>query len=272
VPALLIDDHGRISEVPSFSLQRQSNTPVASADQYEFVLFNLGFIGLTMTGDDVRVRLRPDVVNKVALGALCFWLHEHPRRSITLTWHDGRWHDEVIQWNHSGWRRVISVLENSKAHGQRFSRERTSPNALGSKNPLLTLFKSWSANDFENSRDILRQVNDRFVLVEEDADHELRICQVGRTMMARSPAWKKNAIGLRVDDLPDWRYGQWVAEAYREVARNGRPLIEKVVASIEWEECGLLSHCYWRVILPWKERGVPTLLLGATLDCTASAS
>jgi len=272
VPVLLIDDQGGISDKLPLSLGDGARSRARDVEPLDYAILKLGFIELMTFGDHVRVRLYPRLVSDPALATLCFWLNERAPSKVTLRWYDGCWHDHVSNWGRTGLR-CVSRLFDSGTDSQRFERDAISPDALGSDNPLLRLFESWSwhPTDFDRSRDILHRLNDRFVLLEEDADHELRICQIGRTMMSRSPSWKRNAIGLRVDDLPDWRYGQWVAEAYREVARDGKPLVEKVAASIQWEERGdVMFHSYWRVILPLKERGMSTLLLGATLDCAAS--
>jgi hypothetical protein len=269
MPMLLIDECGRIEEARS--LLREG----ACADPFELAIAQRGCIGLSVLGGSVRVRMLPRLTSPAALSALCFWLHARPCTRVHLAWEDegAGWREETIEWSRAGWRRLAALVVVGE-DAATFSRQVIAPEALGPGNPLRGLLESWSwsPDDFAGSREALRRVNDRFVLVEEDADHELRICQLGRTMMARSPTWRRNAIGLRVDDLPDWRYGRWVAEAYREVARHGRPLIEIIAAVIRWEDHGPLSHSYWRVILPLKERGAPTLLLGATLDCNALAT
>ena len=274
MPVLVIDGQGRISDAPLLPPRGGADIRAPDLEPRDYAILELGCIELTIAGDRVRVRLCPKIVSDSAVATLCFWLNEHVPGKLTLRWHDGRWHDHVADWRRTGLRSV-SRLFDSGMDSQRFEREAISPDALGSDNPLLTLFQSWTwhPTDFDRSRDILHRLDDRFVLLEEDGNRELRICQIGRTMMSRSPGWKRNAIGLRVDDLPDWRYGRWVADAYREVAHRGKPLVEKIAASIRWEERGTVAHhAYWRVILPLKERGMPTLLLGATLDRVAAAA
>jgi hypothetical protein len=240
---LVIDDQGRISDVRALPIRGGAPTGSPDLEHHDYAILELGFIELTTSGDRVRVRLCPRMVSDSAVATLCFWLNEHAPGKLTLRWHDGRWHEQVADWRRSGLR-CVSRLFDSGIDSQRFEREVISPDVLGPDNPLATLFQSWTWHpaDFDRSRDVLYRLEDRFVLLEEDADRELRICQIGRTMMSRSPGWKRNAIGLRVDDLPDWRYGRWVADAYREVARSGKPLVEKVAASIRWEERGTVVH------------------------------
>ena len=93
-------------------------------------------------------------------------------------------------------------------------------------------------------------LSDRYLLLMEDDNRELRVCDFGSALMSRSPQWQRRARGRRIDDLPDWNYGQWVADAYREAGRSGQPLLEEVAAVIDWPELGTLSHAYWRLIVP----------------------
>jgi hypothetical protein len=265
----LIDDRGKFWDSGSLELRSKLNTSIGDVELCEFTIMNLGFIGLTRSRETLRVRLRPMLVSQAALGALYVWLHENARDRVAVAWHDGRWQHEIIGWNRSGWRRITSVFEGAAVYSQRFSRTRIHPNVLDSMNPLRNLIEHAHCfqDMFENPGHLLPEpINGRFVLLEESIDHELLVCDLGRTMMARSPSWRRQAIGSRVDDLPDWTYGQWVSEAYREVSRSGEPLIEAVTAMIEWPECGEVWHSYWRVILPCGKPGSPRRLLGVTLD------
>jgi hypothetical protein len=186
-----------------------------------------------------------------------------------VTWYDGRWQHEILAWNHDGWRRITSLVEKADAQRQGYTRTAIASNALGAGNPLRALvedplqFQEIVSNPW---RMLPNAVRDRFVLLEEDADHELRVRDFGPTMMSRSPSWQSRAIGQRAGELPDWRYGQWVEQAYRDVARRGEPLIEEVTAVIDWPACGEVRHCYWRVILPCATPRGSLRLLGVTLD------
>jgi hypothetical protein len=157
---------------------------------------------------------------------------------------------------------------------RRFSRTEISPDRLNLKNPLLHLLEDRSRLAeivADPARKLPAPLNERFVVLTEDSAHELRVSDFGRTMMLRSSGWRRGARGLRVDDLPDWHYGQWVADAYRKAARSGRPMLEEISAVIEWPEHGKLSHAYWRLIVPQNAPDQPTRLLGVTLDSGVGA-
>jgi len=111
-------------------------------------------------------------------------------------------------------------------------------------------------------------LSERYILLAEDENRELRVCDFGNALMSRSPEWQSQARGRLIDDLPDWNYGRWIAAAYREAGRKGQPLLEEVAAVIAWPQLGTLSHAYWRLIVSGVGPGGRRRLLGVTLDNT----
>jgi hypothetical protein len=143
------------------------------------------------------------------------------------------------------------------------------PERLSRENPLRHLLGDTSrlTSIVANPAQMLPELlSDRYLLLTEDEDRELRVCDFGSALMSRSPQWQSRARGRRIDDLPDWYYGQWVADAYREAGRSGQPVLEEVAAMIDWPKLGMLSHAYWRLIVTGTDCGGRTRLLGVTLD------
>jgi hypothetical protein len=102
-----------------------------------------------------------------------------------MRWYNGAWQDEIIGWHRDDWRRLTRLCERIVA------------------NPAQMLPVPLS---------------DRYLLLAENDDRELQVCDFGSTLMWRSPEWQRRARGRRIDDLPDWYYGQW---APRPIARPG---------------------------------------------------
>jgi hypothetical protein len=78
--------------------------------------------------------------------------------------------------------------------------------------------------------------------------------------------WKSVAVGGLFEDMPDFEYACWAAQAYREAFRTAQPVFEDVAATVRLRHAGLLRLQYRRVILPIGSGEQPTLLLGATLQ------
>lgn len=265
---ILIDDSGRHWDARSLALRRLLRASLDDRELAQFAILNLGFIAVTSEGAGVRIRIRPAVAAPAALGALYLWLHKRSPRRAVVSWYDDRWHDEIIGWSKNGWQRLTAILECPKLPIRNFSRRRTSISRLPAENPLRHLLEDSSravrcvANP-QSLPDLLRR---RYVLLTEDGNGELRVSDFGSTMMSRSKWWRRQARGHRIDDMPDWSYGRWVGDAYREARETGRPLLEDVRAVIEWPEAGTFSHSYWRLIVPLVAAGQPTRLLGVTVD------
>ena len=269
MPLLLIDDQGKVWEPHSHALRSRLRASIDDGELREFAILNLGFIGLAISKGSVRIQLRPVLAKPAALGALYLWLHQRAPERVVVTWYNGRWQDEVIGWHHDGWRRITCLLESREHPTQGFSRGTIPLDRLTTENPLRHVLEDASrlaSIVADPAQTLPAPLADRYLLLLEDDNHELRVCDFGSALMTRSPQWQRRARGRRVDDLPDWNYGQWVADAYRQAARSGQPLLEEVAALIDWPEHGTLSHAYWRLIVPGVGAGARTRLLGVTLD------
>jgi hypothetical protein len=265
---IVIDENGKHWDPRSPTLRSRLRASVDDRDLLQFAILNLGFVAILAEKDSVRIRLRPAVVAPAALGALYLWLHKRRLQRIVVSWYDARWHDEILGWSNDGWRRLTALLESTKLANHGYSRRRTSIDKLDSANPLRHILEESSrlVSTVSNPQLLPPELRERYVVLVEDGNGELRVCDFGRTMMSRSRWWRRRAYGHRIDDMPDWSYGRWVGDAYREARQTGEPLLEEVEAVINWPEVGTFSHSYWRLIVPLMQHGHPTRLLGVTVD------
>src|SRR5262245_14812582 len=160
------------------------------------------------------------------------------------------------------------LLETARIATPEYSRAPASIEKLGSLNPLRQLLGDPSrlVGSVSNPQLLPAALRGRYVLLTEDGNGELRVSDFGGTMMSRSRWWRRKARGRRIDDMPDWSYGRWVGDAYREARQTGQPLLEDVKAVVNWPEVGTFAHSYWRLIVPLRRLGHPTRLLGVTVD------
>jgi hypothetical protein len=266
--ATLIDENGKHWEPHSPALRSRLRASIDHRELVQFAILNLGFVAVAAHRSSVRIGLRPTVAAPTALGALYLWLHKQPPQRVVVSWYDGRWQDEIVGWGDDGWRRLTALLEGTKLSIHTYSRKRASIDGLDSANPLRQLLEAPSrlVSSVANPRVLPAALRKRYVLLTEDSNRELRVSDFGDAMMSRSRWWRREARGHRIDDMPDWSYGRWVGDAYRETRQTGQPLLEEVKAVINWPEAGTFSHSYWRLIVPLIQAGHPTRMLGVTVD------
>jgi hypothetical protein len=265
----LIDERGKVWEPHSLVLRARLHASLSAQELCDFAVLNLGFIALALGKSRIHIHLRPALARPAALGALYLALHKHAPERIVMRWYNGAWQDEIVGWHRDGWRRLTRLFEGPENPPLGLWRRRIAPERLPSENPLRHVLADTSrlTRIVANPAEMLpAPLSDRYLLLTENADRELRVCDFGGALMSRSPEWQRRARGRRIEDLPDWYYGQWVAEAYREAGCGGQPVLEEVAALIDWPKLGTLSHAYWRLIVTGTDPGGRTCLLGVTLD------
>jgi hypothetical protein len=130
---------------------------------------------------------------------------------------------------------------------------------------------AWCAARGRRNRDLLDAVRDasagRYLeVVPREGATKLVMAAVGDGYSLYGNGWKSVAVGGLFEDMPDFEYACWAAQAYREAFRTAQPVFEDVAATVRLRHAGLLRLQYRRAILPIGSGEQPTLLLGATLQ------
>jgi hypothetical protein len=131
--------------------------------------------------------------------------------------------------------------------------------------------EAWCAAGGRRNGALLETVRDasggRFLeVVPREGETKLVMAAVGQGYSLYGNGWKSVAVGGLFEDMPDFEYACWAAQAYREAFRTAQPVFEDVVATVRLRHAGPLRLEYRRVILPIGSGDQPTLLLGATLQ------
>ncbi|HRD75663.1 MAG TPA: hypothetical protein PK264_06975, partial [Hyphomicrobiaceae bacterium] len=151
-------------------------------------------------------------------------------------------------------------------------RRRITPADLGPSHPLRSLIERWrevgAVWDRERLDGIIRSaLDDRYVLASPSTTgNQVTICDVGSGYGLFNGSWLSRCRGLSMSDMPDYRYGRWVADAHIEAAKDEEPLLEHVDVAICWPRQEPRRHVYQRVILPVGTGKDRRLLSASILD------
>jgi hypothetical protein len=85
-----------------------------------------------------------------------------------------------------------------------------------------------------------------------------------RSPIFHDARYLRHAVGTQLEDVPDVSYGQWVAEAHRDVHVSAKPWFGEVDAIIERSRQGAHRVRYRRLILPFSRLGGERLLVSAS--------
>ena len=131
--------------------------------------------------------------------------------------------------------------------------------------------EAWCAARGRRNRNLLEAVRDasagRYLEVfPREGAAKLVMAAVGNGYSLYGNGWKSVAVGGLFEDMPDFEYACWAAQAYREAVHTAQPVFEDVVATVRLRHAGALRLEYRRAILPIGLGERPTLLLSATLQ------
>jgi hypothetical protein len=81
------------------------------------------------------------------------------------------------------------------------------------------------------------------------------VCFTGLGKLSGGVAEHRLRPGQTLDDLHDREYAGWIMEAYRRCLDDGRPMLDKVVATKRLSPLKRLRTRYYRLLLPWRGEG-----------------
>jgi len=272
--SLLFDDSGEVWDAKSPTLAEALQASLSADELAKYVVRNMGYIAATETSGSVQIRLRPAVASPTALSAVLYWLYDLTIERVLISFLDEE------EWTHALVRTVDEATKALLARVKFNASDREGDFLLQAKplhdlpdtSPLHAVLAAWSESGGRFNRERLyplldRALNGRFVLFENTANcPHVKVKDVGKGFGQSATFWLTRTKGLRVEDQPDYAYGKWVSEAYREVLSKREPSLEDVDAVITWPQQPRMSYRYRRLLVPLKERkSTSTLILSATV-------
>ncbi len=268
----LFDDRGEMWDAASRQLASELCASISGTELANYAIRNLGYVSVSENNGSVRVRLRPAAVSPIAFSALCYYLMDRRPERIVLSRLDRDWTHEFVGTDVNVLRRLVHLVPVS--HADRlgdFVSQIKKVDGIAATNPLATLFKLWKEEgeplEYERIARLLEQgMAGRYVVVQTgETNSDVFLRAVGPGFLSYDDGWRARATGLRVEDQPDYYYGRWVAQAYRDTTSDGGPRLEDVDAIVSTPRVGRSRIRYTRLIVPIKASSGTECLLGASL-------
>jgi hypothetical protein len=267
---IIVDDEGEPWGLSLPSLRRRLDCPSAISDLAEFAVNVRGFVALHSRGrSTIELRFRPSIVQPVALVKAAELLGE--RDGIRVVMKSSEASAPFLGDRNRSIAQLLACAADAQSTRKDdfVARRHMLPSASADAD-FGRLLEVWNAAPRTKSACLLEAVRaasgGRYLEVVPDyASDRLVIDRVGDGYSLYGKGWRSVAVGGRFEDMPDFEYARWAAQAYRDASRAREPIFEDVAAAVDLPPAGRLLLTYRRVILPLGAGDRPAVLLGATL-------
>jgi hypothetical protein len=261
--------------------------PCPDYDAVGFAVRNLGFIKFLIIDDlVVEIELHPRNVKLPALQALERQLFATKITLFRIKYLDTEWHSEISASIEHTLERLHELCTSGvlPVAAERFQAENRNPAQLLGKtandpSPDALLLQKWRISFGHFDASVLSlaaryQLLHRLTIVGVNPSAPepiLRFVGDGHRWMGE---YQIEGIGSKIADMPDKEYGAWVSEFYAATAKTGQPRLDRVTASLRYEnESGRPRRLitYDRVLLPWRTPSGEVLVTSCSTLVPAAA-
>jgi hypothetical protein len=253
-----------LPDAPEFFAALGDSNP--DYDAVAFAVKNLGFIKFQVIQHSIiEVDLHPRNVELPALLAAQEQILRSEIKLFRIRYFDTEWHSEIS----SSAEHAITRLSELRAPvlslptSERFE---VTPKDISTvfedeENPWRPLAQKWrvSFGQFDSNVISLAAKNSllsRLIVIgvkPHQSEPIFRFIGDGHQWIGNHR--RVQALGQKVEDMPDRDYGEWVSEYYKSVALSGGPRYDLVTASLQYQdEQGQPRRPvrYERLLLPWR--------------------
>jgi hypothetical protein len=187
-------------------------------------------------------------------------LEDKPLSRAALMWFDGGWHDDTFFGSDVGKakKQLLSLMlsQPRRANSHYVSYPR-SIHTMPAKHPHGRLFAYWQSKSGRIDKDkdaeaIYELTSGKFLVVRDHRNGQLSFSAIGKGLIVyRDISWVTQFQGGPVEEQPDYNYGTWVANGYRDAFANRRPQLADFDAVVRDARNGNSQHHrYSRLLLP----------------------
>jgi len=280
-----LDDHGtRHAGAISEKYPEIRDTRTAGAARFsEFAIQHAGFVVLREVPSGLTVSWSPSIISNSGLAALLYAVSDMDHVPLILrSWRGSQWTTEVLSAQPE--QRMARIIEIHATDCRQFSEfistRQLSSDALKVDESFHDLVSYWRAWQSQSRRDLddddLGKIGElssnRFVLVvrEPHLPRELSVAHVGNGFPEHIQSALDKTLHRSICDMPDYHYGQSVAQAFERTIQNPRvPLYELIDANVRYRGFERERRIYKRLILRFASPGYEDFLISATVPSDA---
>jgi hypothetical protein len=257
---IILDDHGQAWDARSSALRSLLHCPLPDFDFLRFLIDNLGFVTVTSSRPgSAQIRMRFETAAPASVAAAIYLLADMGLERIVVSQSDGSFIDRLF----SSVSQAIAYIDQHVAepHWQAAANVQCRPLSVetlaGGRGPLAALLSLWAYSDRLADLQPLKNAlgataAGRFVALEQ-VSGRLTIVDIGSGYDSYSKTWQENALGMPVEEQPDYEYGRWVQSMYGAVLETQQPRLDDIDATIRRPHLNdKVRVCYQRLILPFR--------------------
>jgi hypothetical protein len=267
---IVLDDHGYAWDVRSSALRHFLRCPTPDFDFLSYLIDNLGFVTVTSSRPGAaRIRMRFETAAPASVAAAIFLIADMGLERIVVSHSDEGFIDRLF----SSVSQAVAYIDQHVAEPQWRatacvqSRQLPIETLATGRGPLPDLLSLWANTDRTTDLRPLKHAlcataAGRFVALEQ-VSGRLTIVDIGSGYDSYSKTWQENALGMPVEEQPDYEYGRWVQSMYGAVLETQQPRLDDIDATIRRPHLNdKVRVCYQRLILPFRygRRGATRLV------------
>ena len=254
----LIDEIGDLWSINSPQFAMRWGRVADAEGLSEFLARNTGMILVRKTRSGYKLRLAAGQTSGRSILGLSEVLDDDQRYS--LSWYNGQWHHELFGSKKSLLKRIamLNIGRRSPTASPLLSAHRNLRDELefNQHKKLLTFWKTSGGhlNLMRDTDSLYAITGGKFFVVEKKAQGaDMVYAKIGRNVDAyEDRKWREDMTGQDVGHQPDFAYGEWIANTYREAMMRREPELLDIDAKIKTPRTGSAVHKrYTRIALPF---------------------
>ena len=171
----------------------------------------------------MRIRLRPAVASPTALSAVLYWLYDQTIERVLISFLDKEWTHALVRTVDEAVKALLARVKfNASDREGDFLLQPKPLHDLPDTSPLHAVLAAWSEWAGGSTASGCCRCWTGLSTAASCCSRtwptlHVHVKDVGQGFGESASFWLTRTKGLRVEDQPDYAYGKWVAEAYRQV-------------------------------------------------------